>query len=227
MRGVGMSRIDVFSDVVFGFALTLLVVSLEVPKNYAELHEAVRGFLPFAICFTFLLMVWHAHYVFFRRYALHDKTTIVLNSALLFVVLFYVYPLKFLFTTLVGEFTGHPTATQFRSQGEVTELMLLYGVGFAAVYLLMAALYCNAWRQRDSLELNGIERLITMASVVDAVGIAGVGLLSCALSLLLPARYTGDAGYIYFLIGPWKTVTGVYFGRKVRLLARLADAPGL
>jgi len=66
------------------------------PKDFSGLHEIVRGFVPFAICFTMLLTLWYAHYVFFRRYALHDQFTILLNSCLLFVVLFYVYPLKFL-----------------------------------------------------------------------------------------------------------------------------------
>ena len=34
LRGTEMSRIDAFSDVVFGFALTLIVVSLDVPKTF-------------------------------------------------------------------------------------------------------------------------------------------------------------------------------------------------
>jgi hypothetical protein len=65
-----------------------------------------------------------------------------------------------------------------------------------------------------------------MASVVDAVGVAGVGLLSCALGLLLPAHHAADAGFAYVLIAPWKVLTGVYFGRKVRLLEKLIEAPG-
>jgi len=28
------------------------------------------------------------------------------------------------------------------------------------------------------------------------------------------------------LIAPWKVLTGVYFGRKVRLLEKLVEAPG-
>ncbi len=44
LRGTAMSRVDGFSDVVFGFAITLLVVSLEVPKTYAELHETCAVF---------------------------------------------------------------------------------------------------------------------------------------------------------------------------------------
>ena len=98
-----MSRVDGFSDVVFGFALTLLVVSLEVPKSYGELHELIRGFIPFAVSFLLLMTIWYAHFQFFRRFGLHDMGTIVLNAALLFVVLFYVYPLKFLFSLTLNQ----------------------------------------------------------------------------------------------------------------------------
>jgi uncharacterized membrane protein len=231
MRGVAMSRIDAFSDVVFGFALTLLVVSLEVPKDFSGLHEIVRGFIPFAICFTMLLTLWYAHYVFFRRYALHDQFTILLNSCLLFVVLFYVYPLKFLFTTLFGQIVRREGTAHFAASSQVTELMVLYGLGFAAVYFLIAALYWNAWRHRESLALNGLERLLTVSSIVDAFGLAAIGLIACLAALLaglfLPASWAGVSGYLYFLIAPWKTLNGMYFGRKARTLRRLVAAPTL
>jgi uncharacterized membrane protein len=229
MRGVAMSRIDAFSDVVFGFALTLLVVSLEVPKDFSGLHEVVRGFIPFTICFIMLLTLWYAHYVFFRRYGLHDQFTILLNSCLLFVVLFYVYPLKFLFTTLFGQMARHEGTAHFATSSQVTELMILYGLGFAAAYFLLAALYWNAWRHRESLALNGLERLLTVSSVVDALGLAAIGLIACLAallaSLLLPASWTGLSGYLYFLIAPWKTLNGMYFGRKARTLRKLVAAP--
>ena len=229
MRGVAMSRIDAFSDVVFGFALTLLVVSLEVPKDFSGLHEIVRGFIPFAICFTMLLTLWYAHYVFFRRYALHDQFTILLNSCLLFVVLFYVYPLKFLFTTLFGQIVRREGTAHFATSSQVTELMVLYGLGFAAVYFLIAALYWNAWRHRESLALNGLERLLTVSFIVDALGLAAIGLIACLAALLaalfLPASWAGASGYLYFLIAPWKTLNGMYFGRKARTLRRLVAAP--
>ena len=90
LRGTQLSRVDGFSDVVFGFALTLIVVSLEVPKTYDELHAVLLGFFPFGICFLFLMMVWHAHFGFFRRYGLHDMGTIVIKCFLLFTLLFYV-----------------------------------------------------------------------------------------------------------------------------------------
>src|ERR1051325_7541003 len=105
-RAGEITRLEGFSDAVFAFAVTLLVVSLEVPHTFEELLDAMRGFAAFGISFAILFQVWFHHYRYFRRYGLQDTATVILNGALLFVVLFYVYPLKFLFTMLVGQITG-------------------------------------------------------------------------------------------------------------------------
>src|SRR5713101_2995080 len=105
-RSHEISRIEGLSDGVFAFAVTLLVVSLEVPRTFAELMQTMRGFGAFAISFTLLFIVWFNQYKFFRRYGLQDNITVVLNGVLLFVVLFYVYPLKFVFTLMLNLFAG-------------------------------------------------------------------------------------------------------------------------
>ncbi len=74
-RGEEVSRIESFSDAVFAFAVTLLVVSLEVPKTFDELISTMRGFFAFAICFWPLLAAWFEHYKFFRRYGTSDSYT--------------------------------------------------------------------------------------------------------------------------------------------------------
>src|SRR6266849_4862162 len=101
-----VSRVEGFSDAVFAFAITLLVVSLEVPKTFGELMAAMRGFPSFAVCFALLFQVWWRHYHFFRTYDLEDNYVIVLTGVLLFVVLFYVYPLKFVWMLDLSPFEG-------------------------------------------------------------------------------------------------------------------------
>lgn len=204
LRGTAMSRVDAFSDVVFGFAITLLVVSLEVPRTFEELNHSLRGFIPFGICFVILILLWYSHYKFFRRFGLHDLGTISINAVLLFVVLFYVYPLKFLFTVVInGSVLGDVSA--YGSSGQMREVMVLYGVGFTLVYLLFAALYWNAWRQRRTLDLNRVESFLTRSSILEYVAMSCVGLLSTIFALAAPPRFSGLAGFFYFLlwvIGP-------------------------
>ena len=94
--------------------------------------------------------------------------------------------------------------------------MVLYGLGFAAIYLLMAALYGNAWRQRDELGLNDLERLQTRLWVVEPFEVGGIGLLSCVVALMLPPQMARLAGFVYMLIGVFKTWHGAVAGRRVR-----------
>jgi uncharacterized membrane protein len=222
LRGTAMSRVDAFSDVVFGFAITLLVVSLEVPRTFQELNDSLRGFIPFGICFVILLLLWYSHYKFFRRYGLHDLGTIAINAVLLFVVLFYVYPLKFLFTVVInGSFLGDVSA--YGTSAQMREVMLLYGIGFTLVYVLFAALYGNAWRQRQTLDLNPVERFLTRSSMIEYIAMGSVGLLSIAVALLARPGYSGLAGLTYFLLWVVGPVHRRWERRRLKVL--LAQHP--
>lgn len=57
-RGEEVSRLEGLSDAVFAFAVTLLIVSTEVPKTYNDLVVKLRDFVPFAMCFVQLMAVW-------------------------------------------------------------------------------------------------------------------------------------------------------------------------
>jgi hypothetical protein len=166
-RGREVSRLEGLSDAVFGFAITLLVVSLEVPQSVAELLHAMRGFIGFALSFALLFRLWGYQYRFFRRYGLEDPTTIRLNGVLLFVVLFFVYPLKFL-TQVVTDFffesglSGlHPgTLTHALENGGFKLLLMFYG-GFGTVFLVLGLMYWHAYRMREHIGLNELESLDT------------------------------------------------------------------
>jgi len=221
-RGGEITRVEGFSDAVFAFAITLLVVSLEVPRTFHELAGVMRGFLAFAVCFTLLVVIWREHYVFFRRYGLQDTMTIWLNAALLFVTLFYVYPLKFVFNLVLSGLTGAAEAGRppVIEPGQVPTLFVIYGAGVVALYVLLALLYVHAYRERAELELTPVETFDTRASIVGHLLAAGIGLVSIVLAVTLPQRMVGLAGFAYFLFGPVMAIYGTVAGsRRRRLLA--------
>lgn len=230
-RGGEISRLEAFSDAVFAFAVTLLVVSLEVPYTFDELMDVIRGFPAFAICFSMLLLVWYNHAKFFRRYGMQDPLIQALNGALLFVVLFYVYPLKFLFTTLLGWTTHGGSLSHAHRiqeplmQHDVPKLMAIYGLGYAAVFGLFAVMHWIAYRRRKQLELNELEVHRTRKSLIDHVAMTLFGLTSTALALALPTNLSGLAGWVYMFIGVYYTIAGKVFGKQERILqARMERA---
>jgi len=211
-RAREVSRTEAFSDVVFGFAISLLVVSLEAPKNYHEMIETLRGFVPFAISFFILIDIWFEHHDFYKRYAMHDRITMALNTMLLFVVLFYVYPLKYMFTLFAMQFRGE---VQKIPPGGNVVLFTVYGIGFFAVFGLLAVMYAHAYGKRHELGLNGVERIDTLESIYDNASVAAFGLLSI---LLAHTPLIGFAGLIYFFIAIPKTIIPWVMGAKRRRL---------
>jgi uncharacterized membrane protein len=206
-----VTRLEGFSDAVFGFAITLLVVSLEVPANFDDLMVAFRGLPVFAVTFAILLLVWHEHHTFFRQFGLQDGVTIWLNGLLLFVVMVYIYPLKFLFAMLAG-FGGGVRAGvpggMIRDH-QVVSLMVIYGLGFASIFAVLALMYLHAAR-RERQGAPGTE--LDTGSRLDALIGAGhcgvyvlVGMLSIAIAVIgNSAVWSGIAGMAYGTIGPFQ-----------------------
>ena len=228
-RSHEISRIEGLSDAVFAFAVTLLVVSLEVPKTFAELTDTMRGFGAFAISFCLLFIVWYNQYKFFRRYGLQDTPTLLLNAALLFVVLFYVYPLKFLFTFLVDKLIGGHgevrlpngnVEAMLESESQMAILMLIFGAGYLAVFLVFVALYLHAYRKRVALELSAIELFDTRSSIKEMALNCLIALISISLILIGGARFAGLSGITYMLTGVVMTINGALMGRRRRKLEK-------
>jgi uncharacterized membrane protein len=220
-----VSRVEGFSDAVFGFAVTLLVVSLEVPKTFDDLMLTMRGFPAFAVSFALLFQIWWRHYRFFRKYDLEDSVVITLTGLLLFVVLFYVYPLKFLWSVMFSQIGGAITEGALPG-ARVPALFMIYGAGVAAAYGILAALYWHAYARRADLELTASEVVDTRVEIYRNVALAGVGLLSVAIAAVTGAvapRFVGIAGVIYFAIGINEWALGAYGGRLRRRVQSQGD----
>ena len=217
-RGEHVSRVEGFTDAVYAFAVTLLVVALEVPHTFNGLLDVVRALPAFVICFTILMTFWNAHFRLHRRYGLEDVWTRVLTMAMIVLVLFFVYPLKFLFTMVTAALFGLnlTNAPHLESREQLQTLYLIYGLGFAGVWSLYAIMYWNALRQKAQLGLNAVELAYTKASIVENLNFVGVCLLSIVLSRTVESPSL--PGFIYGVLGPLQAFTGWWYGRKIEAL---------
>ena len=189
-RSREISRLEGLSDAVFGFAITLLIVALEVPKTSGELLETMRGFAAFGLTFGVLYSLWYRQFMFFRRYGLEDSPTVALTGALLFVVLFFVFPLKFFIGAMVNRLMGGgktirlPNGTMERiiKPEHVPIMLSIYAAGLVAISLIFFLLYYHAYRKRQELDLNELEVFDTRRSLESLLHIIIVGCLLIAIA---------------------------------------------
>jgi uncharacterized membrane protein len=221
-RGNEVSRVEGFTDAVFAFAVTLLVVALEVPHTFEGLMDVLRGFPAFVFSFALLMTFWNAHYRYHRRYGIESVFSRLTTMAIIVLVLFFVYPLKFLFTLLTVQMFGLELhdAPLLDGHYQVQTLYLIYGLGLAGVWGLYAALYGHALVNREPLQLDAAETALTRAELRRNLIYVFVCCLSIALALLTTSDWL--PGFIYFLLGPLQTANGIWSARQVRALPTAA-----
>ncbi len=215
-------RVEAFSDAVFAFALTLLVVSLEVPKSFDELVRTMKGFMPFACTFALVTWIWYEHNVFFRRYGMEDGVTIAINSALLFVVLFYTYPLKVVFSSFISGVILRDADAIRVPLSNLSTLFVIYGIGFVVIFGLFALLYWRAHGRRKELGLDELAAFDARASMRMHLLTVAVGLVSLTTALVAPMQLSWLAGPVYGLLAPVQFMNGSRMSKARERLARRA-----
>lgn len=197
-----ISRIEAFSDAVFAFAATLLVVSVGTDVNNSVLNIDWKVFISFGVSFFVLIGLWSLHYNFFRRTNYMDNWIIAINSILLFVVLYYVFPLK----SLINTWTGGIGI----SMEDFSSLFQLYSLGFFLIFLCLALMYYRAYSKTKKLE-NSMSLLFYFKHFCIYVIVALISMilakLKIGLRIVLP-------GTIYALLGPLCYLHGLYFAKK-------------
>lgn len=224
LRGTDMTRIETFTDAAFAFAVTLLVISIDaVPTGVPQLLQALEDVPAFALSFLQLALFWYAHWKWSRRYGLEDLTSVILSLFLVFVVLVYVYPLRYMFSLLVawvsGGALGDPTLGSF---AELNQVFLVYGIGFFAMSFTIALLYQHAIRRRHALGLGPLERLETRGERDVSLILAAIGALSAVLAAVTPPTTWGLPGWVYMLL---PLSMGIYTHRFGRRRERLLESP--
>lgn len=208
-RGGDVSRLESLFDAVIALAITLIVVSVEVPSSFDALLSAFHKLPAFAICFAILVMCWYYNFLFHRRFGLEDYPIMLLNASLMFLVVFYVYPLKFLYAFM---FRAADTTI---TQSQVPQLMYMYSGGFVAIFLNLLVMYWYAYSKRRQLALTENEVLLTKMKLCELAIYVGVGVIS--LLLVAFSDQVPLAGLIYCIIGPAQGINGFSWGRHIKL----------
>jgi hypothetical protein len=173
------------------------------------------------------MVFWNGHHRWSRRYGLDDGTSIVLSCLLVFTVLVFVYPLRYMSSALTGftaSLLGLPIGPSVRTLGitsvdDVNRMFVIYGIGFMSMSIAIVLLNLHAWRRGDGLELNEAERIETRAELGSWCILFIAGLLSTLIAAAFP-NAVPTAGYAYALLG---IVMPVYRRRMKKDTRRAVD----
>ncbi|MCR9079392.1 MAG: TMEM175 family protein [Hyphomonadaceae bacterium] len=191
-RGQSVSRIENLSDIVFALALGMLLLTGAPPQTFSELVHFLISIIPVTASFVILVLIWNAHFVFFRRYALADNTIVVINSILLLMVLFTAYPLRFIFDGLFwyiyGAISGDYTQLLVKEMDLINSArsMAFFGAGYSVIYGLMSEMYAHAARKAEAIGLSTKEILLTRRSVWRFRGEVMIGIIVALSAWLSP-----------------------------------------
>ena len=225
LRGENISRLEVFVDAAFAFALTLIVIAVgSVPSSLPELIQALHRVPTFAACFTFLAIFWTAHDRWSRRFGLETPRATVLSLAFVFAMLIYVYPLRMVISGGLHFMSGGwvPSEMRLESVEELCACFLIYGAGFTVLSLIVVLLQRHALSRTTELRLTALEILKTRREAGTFGIFVIVGGFSMLLAVLL--RHTSTPilasvpGFAYGLVPVFQTVFHARMDRLERAL---------
>lgn len=203
-RGESVTRIENLSDIAFALALGMLISGVDAPRTVADLGAFLIFVVPAAFGVAVLLGIWISHYTFFRRYGVADKTIIIYNAALIFVVLYMAYPLRFAFDSLfafvITQLTGDYSRSlelgvnSFETSGII---IAIFGVTYGVAYGLLWLMYGHVLRKADRLDLNDYERAMTRQTWVSMAINTVIALTAAGLAYF--TALNGFAGFILAL----------------------------
>lgn len=224
------TRLEGFVDASFAFAITLVVISIgSVPSTVAEMLAALRGVPTFAACFLLLVRIWLSHRNYSRYYDLEDATVLVLSSALVFVVLVYVYPLRMLFAQMFLGFSGgwlsDGSVAPLQSIDELRAAYVVFGLGLGAISVVFALLQRHALARAHEIGLGPGEVLWTRMKFCDWLEQLALCVVSIALACWLPMENLLAVtlpGFVYAASAVTRTLIARHFRRRLAQLGTAA-----
>lgn len=183
-RGAIASRLENLTDAVFGIAITLLIFNLSNPNSFRDLLTFTKTLPAFLLSISFIIMVWYEHLRFSEVYSLNDLQLTVLNTVFITLVIFYVYPLRFMTLFLTNFFFRTDISVSIQGQ-QVPYLMIYYGFVAFALYFVLYLFYRRAYKLKEDLELNEFENFFTQSQKKRLIIMFIVPVISIALTLII------------------------------------------
>jgi uncharacterized membrane protein len=127
------TRLEAFSDGVFAIAITLLVLTIPQPHDYAHLTRSLLDQWPayaaYAVSFAVIGVMWLNHHTVFDHFARIDRNLVYFNLVLLATVVLIPYPTE-VFGEALQRGQGEHVAAVFYSI-----VMTLNGMAWGALWL--------------------------------------------------------------------------------------------
>jgi uncharacterized membrane protein len=199
-RVLDKGRMEGFSDGVYGFAATLLVLDLALRPPGTPLQQLLHdwpGYLAYLISFLTIGVSWLLHTALTDQLTGTDQLFLRLNLLLLLVVVFLPFP-----TGLIAEALRHDDISSERVY------VTVYGLTLLTIYLLGYALYAYARHEhlyppaQEGEELHRDRRKF-LPGVIGYVIVILIGLL---LPVAAVALYFG---LVVYLVVPFREAARV------------------
>lgn len=176
-------RLEAFSDIVIGFSLAELALSLNAPHGAAGLLADPSPLVAFVLTFGLVCGIWWSHHKLFTHYFVPIGPAIVLNFLTLGSVGFAVY------TVQLTVRPGH---------GSVD--FVFYEGALASVYLLLSLQFWIGWVMRrtvltPALAERGLQSAILLMIVAVVLGVGA------ATSAIYGLRVAGLQNMMFVVIG--------------------------
>lgn len=227
-RGETTTRLDSLTDAVFGIAITLLIFNISEASSFNDLLLFAKSFPALLMGIIFLILIWQEHVSFSLIYSTNSKSIRILNVFFITLVIFYIYPLKFLSRLLTNLFFD--TNLELSIEGiEIPKLMIFYGLVIFTIYVILFLFYISVLKQKQKYDFTEYEVLFTKFQSTRLIIMFSVPLFSVIITLIL-FRYSIVwssiiGGITYGLYPPLITIWNkIFTKRKLSIKNKKANA---
>ncbi len=193
-------RVAAFSDGIFAFAATLLILNLSVVQGSAlgpQLTAIWPSYVAYAVSFVTIGIIWVNHHTVMHQIGQVDRLFLLLNVLFLMFIAFIPFP-----TRLLAQSIDRP------SQADAEAAALLYGITLTSTAVLMNALWRYASVGRRLLRRDAEARTVRG---IDRSYIVGPFIYLAATLIALRSAQASAA--VYALIALFYVVEASLFGR--------------